>query len=1008
MLIGRETDILAEELQRVADERCRRRVGDMTREPDPTAIPSWHDLLLISDESQEIVCETDTDGIIAWVSGGVSDILDRDPDELTGTLLLDLIHQQDLHRAEEALGRVITSRESQRVKVRLALPSGRHRRMTALMRPLPPPHEPSAGALVLLRRDRSGVALRALATLSQANRVLVRAEDEDELLQKMCRAIAHTGQYPLVWFGRKVLDAEKSVQVVAAAGSSVGYLDTIKVSWGDDPLGRGPTGRAIKSGTTQVLEMFDDDPHFTPWLNTATKQGFACSIAMPIMVSGTVEGALMVYADEIGAFDPQALNLLEDLAADLGYGITRLREACALASAATRVADSERRYRLLAENSSDVVLLADSDRRFQWVSASASSLFGWNPEDLLGHPPEDFIHPDDLPALMAGLDEADGGKGPLRLRYRFRCADGNYLWVSASGRNAVDPEGHSIGRVVALRDIHDQVQAESELLSREQQYLLLAENASDVVWQVSPDGKIIWASESVTRQLGWTQDKILGHGMELIHPEDRDRAITGRHDVIRGQVVQGEFRIARADGSWQWMALNVRAAPTPQGIFRIIAMRNVEDEVAARAELAHAIGHDALTGLSTRSSFLNRASTALGHLSPGAVSGVLCAGVDNLRAVNDAATYAVGDIELERVASRITRGIGDPDRVGRGSGDEFLILIPQLTAASDAADTAQRVVESVRGALTIAGHTLHPSVSVGIATGGPGSDPDRLIRDAALAMQQAKREGKDRWSFFDPTLAADAQARLNIEADIRVALQSGEFVPWLQPIVSLATRDITGYESLVRWIRAEASVVTPDKFLPIAERTGQVADIDQEILTRSVEWLTRIPAQRSVAVNVSPTTLARLGTAELVGHLLAESGVDPQRLHLEVTETTLLEISDNVRDEMRRIANMGVRWYVDDFGTGYSSISHLRDLPIAGLKLDRSFTSGLDAQDQTCLQLAAALSGLAHGLALDTVAEGVETRQQAALLTEQGWVHAQGWLYAAAAAEPLESVEVPV
>jgi len=348
------------------------------------------------------------------------------------------------------------------------------------------------------------------------------------------------------------------------------------------------------------------------------------------------------------------------------------------------------------------------------------------------------------------------------------------------------------------------------------------------------------------------------------------------------------------------------------------------------------------------------------------------------------------------LAGRIAAAVKD-DLVGRGTGDEFLVIVPDLESGADASVVAERVRVAAQGPVVVGAHHLHPTVSIGVATGVGDADPEDLLRDAGLAMHKAKANGRDRVEFVDPQISNEASRRLLVDGAVRDAVRDGQLVPWLQPIVRLRDSALVGYEALVRWVRPDGSVVEPAAFLPVAERTSLITEIDRAILQRSVALLGRLHDPLFLAVNVSASTLAQPDYAGFVLDLLSVSGVRPERLHLEVTETAVLRITPAVRTSMARLADVGVRWFMDDFGTGYSSITHLRDLPIRGIKLDRSFTTDLGAADGTAEQLARALGGLARGLALDTVAEGVETREQAAALAACGWVHGQGWLYGKAA-----------
>jgi len=416
------------------------------------------------------------------------------------------------------------------------------------------------------------------------------------------------------------------------------------------------------------------------------------------------------------------------------------------------------------------------------------------------------------------------------------------------------------------------------------------------------------------------------------------------------------------------------------------------------SDLDHSQRHDAVSGLAVRSVALARIRQALDRQAgTGSILAVLSIGVDGLTPVNDALTHAGGDQLIAFLGGRIVRAIGEPDRVGRGSGDEFIVLLSDLTSAAEAAHTAEGILTACRAPITIGGQPIDPTVSIGIATSAAGALPDELLRDASLAMRQAKARGRNCFALLDDALATEAHTRLLFAAEIQRGLVMEEFAAWFMPIVCFASGAVTGYEALARWVRPDGIDVTPAEFLPCAERRGLIVRIDQLVLRQALAALSRLPEGLTMAVNVSAATLAQPDHPELVAEALEAARVSPDRLHLEVTETALLSVTDRIRQQMEQLAGRGVRWYVDDFGTGYSSVSHLRDLPIAGLKLDRSFTCAMRAKDTKSLRLSQALVGVAEGLELDTVAEGVETIEEARLLTSQGWLRGQGWLYGKAA-----------
>ncbi len=682
------------------------------------------------------------------------------------------------------------------------------------------------------------------------------------------------------------------------------------------------------------------------------------------------------------------------------HRVVTMRDVDAQVRAESELAQSEALYRLLAENSTDVIILAGADRVAQWVSPSVTTMLGWQPDDLVGRPPDGVIHPDDLPGIAGQHASTIDGRDGTRERYRVRCADGRYRWVEAATRPVQGDPGADARVVVRLRDIDDQVRAENDLTQREEQYRLLAENASDMVVQVEPDGTVVWASPSVRGMLGWDVEELVGiDSLALVHPDDRRRARDARLEGASGRPAVGEFRILRKDGSALWTSLTIHPVPTDTGFARILALRDIQDEVEARTRLDFALRHDQSTGLPTRAVVADILRDELTRASDPSGIAVLTIGVDLLKDVNDAYGHAAGDVVVAAVADRVISAVGRSHVVGRGTGDEFMVILTDMLDPAEAAAIAERVRIGVHGELALTDRTVAPTVSIGIAMGRTDGSSEDLQQEATLALHRAKELGRDRWAFADADLARAAARRMAMESAIREGLDAGEFEPWFQPIVSLSDDTVVGYEALIRWQHRD-QVMDPSQFLDVALRTPMIADLDLAMVEPVVVALASRPEPVFIAVNVTGQTLARVDYATYVAECLARHGVSPSRLHVEITETMLLGLDDTVVAQITALADLGVRWYVDDFGTGYSSISHLRDLPVSGLKLDASFTAGIGAGSHTARQLAVALLGLANGLGLDTVAEGIETRAEADYLRTLGWRHGQGWLYGRAAPLP--------
>lgn len=831
------------------------------RDSDATLRPVAELLSVFEDE---VVFHVGIDGVL-WASTSATDLLGVPLAGLLGSPLTTFVHPQDLALVEQhAREQVLAGATPERIAIRVRVADGSYTRVEARIRPLPDASGRISGAIVAWRLPGppKSAAANAFLTLAEGTRVLLRSTSEQELLQRMCDAVCQTAPYTFAWYGQRIDDDQHTVRLLAVGGDDRGYTDTLEVSWGDGPTAQGPTGRALRTGQTQVSANLASDPRFAPWRSAAVERGIDCSIALPVYCDEVLHGALMVYSSQPGVFDVQAIELLEYLAADIGYGLSRLRTVQALAS-------SEERFRLLAENATDVVFLTGPDLTVEWVSPSVQPLTGWTPEQLQGERiATDYLHPEDARELRSLLANADPTQ-PLTRSMRMRCADSSYRWLSISGRGILLPDGSVRGRVVAMRDIQAQVQAEQDL----------------------------------------------------------------------------------------------------------------QREVA----------FDALTGLAKKPLAISRIQEILDTRHERSWA-LLCVGVRGLRTVNQAFTYQAGDEVLRAVAHRLVVAAGAADRVARIAGDEFVVLLRDVVTATDAADAAERLIAAVRGPVQLPdGTPVEVSTYIGIAASTGDTDAEVLLRDATTAMRAAGANGPDRWTFLDASVAQQSRQDLDIQSRLRDAISDGQIVAWFMPIVSLSNGVVAGHEALARWITPDGTVMPPAAFLDVAERSHLILDIDRLILEQSLHRV--VQGDLDVAVNISAATLQTGQVDDIVMAALERSGADPRRLHLEVTETALFRPTGEVVATMHALAALGVKWWVDDFGTGYSSISHLRDLPIAGVKLDRSFTADVDAQQGRARQLARGLAGLAHGLGLSTIAEGVETAEQAAVLRQQGWELAQGWLY---------------
>ena len=553
----------------------------------------------------------------------------------------------------------------------------------------------------------------------------------------------------------------------------------------------------------------------------------------------------------------------------------------------------------------------------------------------------------------------------------------------------------------------------ARVVEQAEQFRILAENVMDAVLSVTPDLTVTWASPSTEQLLGYRPQELVGRNVrDLIQAEDVQRLRGGTQLVLSGARPITNARFQTAAGTTTWVEITPRLLHDDAGDVSgiVLAIRDIEERVAAREALERELEYDGLTGLAKRGLGIQRIDEVLAN-GPDQEWALMSVGVQGMTRINHAYSHLAGDRVLQWVADRLVRAAGSPDRVARIAGDEFAVIHHDIDGPESATEAARRLLAEVTGTVDIAGQAIDVAASVGVALphGTGGAD---LLGDATEARRQAARSGPLPWALADGDAGVRAREALALQAALREALATGGLKAWFMPVVSLTGRRLSGYECLVRWERPDGTVMGPDGFLAVAEQSGLIRDLDRAMFSQAVARAARAPEDLEFGINVSAATMAAGDFASWMLEAMHVSGVAPSRLMLEVTETALLHVSAATVASMEKLARHGVSWWVDDFGTGFSSISHLRDLPIAGLKLDRSFTRGVVAADTRATHLARGLAGLAAGMDLWTVAEGIETREQAAVLAAQGWAFGQGWYFGRpgpdlAASAPLESGEWP-
>jgi diguanylate cyclase (GGDEF)-like protein/PAS domain S-box-containing protein len=561
-------------------------------------------------------------------------------------------------------------------------------------------------------------------------------------------------------------------------------------------------------------------------------------------------------------------------------------------------------------------------------------------------------------------------------------------------------EATLLGR--SIRYAVERARASRALRESEERYQRLVELSPDAIL-VHADGEIVFVNGAGVKLLGAdTGEQIVGRPIKEFVRHDRQDGVGTRIYGATGDVSDAAFleeKLVRSDGT----EVCVEAAAVPFVYKDRPAVQVVARDISRRKQmeerLLHDAFHDALTGLPNRALFMDHLRLAVERArrpKKKYLFAVLFLDLDRFKIINDSLGHTMGDQLLVATAARIQKCLRHLDTVARFGGDEFAVLLDGVEDVNDTIRVAQRLQREITTPINVGGHEVFTSVSIGIALSDTGYErPEEVLRDADTAMYRAKAAGKSRYEIFDTGMHSRAVALLRLETDLRRAVEREEFVVHYQPIVSLFDDSIQGFEALVRWQHPERGLVTPSEFIPVAEETGLIIPLGGWVLRESCRQMHQLqaasasPRPLSLSVNLSGKQFMQPDLVGQVTQILLETGFDPRRLQLEITESSVIENTETVTQMLLQLRALGIRLSMDDFGTGYSSLSYLHRFPIHTLKIDRSFVSGGDGENE----IVRTIIMLARNMGMDIVAEGVETKEQLAYLKELKCEYGQGFLF---------------
>jgi diguanylate cyclase (GGDEF)-like protein/PAS domain S-box-containing protein len=669
-------------------------------------------------------------------------------------------------------------------------------------------------------------------------------------------------------------------------------------------------------------------------------------------------------------------------------------------AASARLARSEAEHRLLTQHARDLISHSDADNRYVYVSSSHKDILGYDPQELIGTDLYSYIHPDDLkpPAAVQGRRRA------TLQNIRFRHKDGHWVWLGASTRAIRDQEtGARLGIVSVAREITAQLEAERELLRREERFRSLTSMSSDWYWETDEQIRFTFISEGLRTRLALDPEQLLGTTFESSVENPQDPSFLALLDCVAARLPFSDLMYAVKSDNHPGIVRFLRVSGEPvfdDGAFcgyRGVT-HDVTREVRATRALERLATRDALTELPNRAQLDSQLEQRLGERRGGLPQAVFFIDLDGFKEVNDSLGHAAGDTLLKEIALRLTQTVRADDMVARQGGDEFVVVAECRHGSKSAAEIATALCAAIGAPLLVEGYEVRTGSSIGISLfPQDGETSGMLLQNADNALYRAKASGGNTYRFYTPEMGTASKTRLKLHAALRHALERNEFTLHYQPRVNLKTFEMTGMEALLRWTHPELGSISPADFIPLAEETGLIDAIGDWVLQSATkqaqQWLLRYGRPLRISVNLSARQLRNRKLVDSVSDALRASGLPATLLELELTETGLMEDPVLAANVLKQLKEAGIHLAVDDFGTGYSSLSYLCRFPLDIVKLDRSFLLEQRPGQISPRKLAKAIIDLAHSLNLLVVAEGVETRQHMGFLRKTTCDEVQGFCF---------------
>ena len=651
--------------------------------------------------------------------------------------------------------------------------------------------------------------------------------------------------------------------------------------------------------------------------------------------------------------------------------------------------------------------LPDEHWTMVFVSSGCKQLTGYSPQDLLFNRVtsyENITHPDDRESVRNKISDAIREHERFNIEYRIIQADGTLCWVWERGVAIYDDLDVVVAIEGFIQDISQKKDHEQALSDAEIRYRSIFENAIEGIFQTSLSGQYLDANPALARIYG--HESVKDMMSDLVNIQTQLYVDPGRRDEFRmlmdlhGKVQNFESQVYRKDGEIIWISENARTVKNDAGevLYYEGTVEDITERRTFEAQIQHQATHDSLTGLPNRYLLEDRLQQSINFAERYHTRlAVAFVDLDQFKHINDSLGHDAGDTLLLTISERLSALVRDSDTVVRLGGDEFVILLTSIQKNDYVTHTMKRVLDAISQPVMLNGLEFRISCSIGISIyPEDATQANVLLKNADTAMYKAKQSGRNNFQYYTHKLNAILQERMDIERKLRNATKREELILYYQPKVDIEDNRVNGAEALIRWVPEAGTMISPARFIPIAEETGLIEEIGDWVLNtaclQSHVFLKKFGRPILVSINISPRQFQRKGLAQHIAEIITRNGADPQYIELEITESTLADDIGTFISTLHELKAIGVKLAIDDFGTGYSSLTYLKDFPIDRLKIDQGFVYNLEQTPANSAILKAIVT-LGHNLGLKVIAEGVETEFQRDFLRDIGCDELQGYLF---------------